>query len=124
PGAGFVSGVLDYVDCQAQAIGAGGFQALAAPGSTLSLVLSGLLTLFVALFGYRMLLGDTPGLRDGVFSVVKIGIVLALAFSWPAYRTLIYDVALKGPAELAGEVGRPAGLPGSGGGLVARLDNA
>ena len=124
PDAGFVSGVLDYVDCQAQAIGAGGFQSLAAPGSPLSLVLSGLLTLFVALFGYRMLLGDTPGVRDGVLSVVKIGIVLALAFSWPAYRTLIYDVALKGPAELAAAVGRPAGLPGSGGGLVARLDNA
>ena len=33
-------------------------------------------------------------------------------------------MALKGPAELAAEVGRPAGLPGSSGGLVARLDNA
>ena len=60
-------------------------------------------------------------LRDGVLALVKIGIVLALATSWAAYRTLVYDVALKGPAELAAQIGQPAGLPGAGGGLVHRL---
>jgi len=124
PETGFVGNVLNYVDCQAQAIGGGGYQALAAPGSTLSLVLTGLLTLFVALFGYRLLFGHTPGVRDGVMALVKIGVVLALATSWAAYRTLVYDVALRGPAELAGDIGRPAGLPGAGGGLTWRLDNA
>jgi type IV secretion system protein VirB6 len=124
PDGGFVGGMLAYVDCQAQAIGGGGYQALATPGSTLSLVLTGLLTLFVALFGYRLLFGHTPGVRDGVLALVKIGVVLALATSWTAYRTLVYDVALRGPAELAGDIGRPAGLPGAGGGLAWRLDNA
>jgi type IV secretion system protein VirB6 len=124
PANGFLSGMLGFIDCQAQAIGAGGYQALAAPGSTLSLVLAGLLTLFVAFFGYRMLFGETLSVRDGVLAMVKIGLVLALATGWTAYRTLIYDVALKGPAELAGEIGAPSGLPGSSGGLVARLDNA
>jgi type IV secretion system protein VirB6 len=116
--------MLDFVDCQAQAIGAGGYQALAAPGSTLSLVLTGLLTLFVAFFGYRLLFGHAPSVRDGVVALVKIGIVLALATSWAAYRTLIYDVALRGPAELAADIGRPAGLPGAGGGLGDRLSVA
>ena len=124
PASSFLGGVLDFVDCQAETIGASGYQALAAPGSSLSLALAGLLTLFVAFFGYRMLFGETPTVRDGVLALVKIGIVLALATGWPAYRTLIYDVALKGPAELAGEIGRPSGLPGAGGGLVARLGNA
>lgn len=118
---GFVSGVLNFVDCQAQNIGAQGYQAIAAPGSTLSLMLTSFLTLFVALFGYRMLLGQAPGLRDGVLAMAKIGIVLALATSWPAYRALVYDVALHGPSEIAGDVGAPAGLPGAQGGLVARL---
>jgi type IV secretion system protein VirB6 len=122
PDEGFLRGVLDFVDCQAQSIGAEGYRALAAPGSTLSLVLLGFLTLFVALFGYRMLLGHVPGVRDGVLALVKIGIVLALATGWTAYRTLIYDVAFHGPAEVAAEIGRPAGLPGAGGALVARLD--
>jgi len=121
PGAAFAQRMMDFVDCQAQAIGAGGYQALAAPGSTLSLVLTGFLTLFVAFFGYRLLFGQTPSVRDGVLALVKIGIVLALATSWTAYRTLIYDVAMRGPAELAADVGRPAALPGAGGGLVGRL---
>jgi len=120
-GAAFVRRMLDYVDCQAQAIGAGGYQALAAPGSMLSIVLTGLLTLFVALLGYRMLFGHTPAVRDGVLALVKIGVVLALATSWTAYRTLIYDVALRGPAELAANVGRPAALPGAGGALADHL---
>ncbi len=119
---GLVRAMLDYADCQAQQIGSGAYQALAAPGSTLSLLLTGLLTLFVAFFGYRMLLGETPNLREGVLALVKIGIVLALATGWPAYRTLVYDVALQGPAELTAEIGQPAGLPGAGGGLVDRLD--
>ena len=122
--AGFVGGLLNYADCQAQAIGAGGYQALAAPGSSLSLTLTGLLTLFVALFGYRMLFGQVPNMRDGVLALVKIGIVLALATGWAAYRTLVYDVAFKAPAEIATDIGRPAALPGAGGGLAARLDNA
>jgi len=124
PASSFLGGVLDFVDCQAETIGSTGYQALASPGSSLSLVLAGLLTLFVAFFGYRMLFGETPSIRDGVLALVKIGIVLALATGWTAYRTLIYDVALKGPAELAGEIGRPSALPGAAGGLVPRLGNA
>jgi len=124
PAEGFVTRLLDYVDCQAQTLGAGGYQALGTPGSTVSLMMGGLLTIFIALFGYRVLLGYRPGLRDGVGAILRVGIVFTLAFSWPAYRTLIYDVALKGPAELANQIGVPAGLPGSDGGLVARLDGA
>ena len=118
---GFVSGVLNFTDCQAKNIGSGGYQMLSAPGSTLSLVLTGFLTIFIALWGYRMMFGQTPGVRDGVMALAKIGIVLALATSWPAYRALVYDVALHGPAEIAGGVGAPAGLPGAQGGIVARL---
>ncbi|HST37457.1 MAG TPA: type IV secretion system protein, partial [Allosphingosinicella sp.] len=124
PSNSFVAGMIDYVDCQAQTIGASGYQALSAPGSSLSLLLAGLLTLFVAFFGYRMLFGESLTVRDGVLAMIKIGIVLALATGWPAYRTLIYDVALRGPAELAGEIGAPAALPGTTGGMVARLDYA
>ena len=121
PTAGFLEGLLSYVDCQAQSIGANGYEALAAPGSTLSLLVTAFLTLFVALLGFRMLFGQTPSLRDGVLAFVKIGIVLALATSWGVYRTLVYDVALRGPAEVAATVGQPSGLPGAGAGLVERL---
>ncbi|MBO9712263.1 type IV secretion system protein [Sphingomonas sp.] len=120
-GDGFVRGMLDFVDCQAQNIGEGGYHALAAPGSGVSIALTAMLTIVIALYGYRMLLGHTPSARDGVITLVKIGVVLALATSWSAYRTLAYDVALRGPAQVAGEIGGSTGLPGSQGGLVGRL---
>lgn len=118
----FLQSVLGFIDCQAQTIGAQGYLALSTPGSSLSLVLTGMLTLFVAFFGYRMLLGEMPGVRDGVLALVKIGIVLALATSWAAYRTLAYDVVFHGPAELVSDVGGPAALPGATGGIAVRLE--
>jgi type IV secretion system protein VirB6 len=124
PGSGFIQSVLAFLDCQAQILGARGWQALAAPGSTLALLLMGFLTLFVALFGYRLLLGQGPDVRTGVIAFVKIGIVFALATSWGAYSTLVYDVVNRGPAELAAEIGTPSGLPGTRGDLVVRLDGA
>ncbi|WP_174275580.1 type IV secretion system protein [uncultured Sphingomonas sp.] len=118
----FASGMIAFLDCQAQNIGMGGYRALAVQGSSASLVLSAFLTIFVALIGYRMLFGDTPSLREAVLSVVKIGVVLALATGWPAYQVLIYEVVLRAPAELAAEIGGASGLPGATGGLPARLD--
>lgn len=120
-GGGFVASTLNAADCQARTIAALGYQALATPGSTASLLLTGLLTLFVAIWGYRLMLGETPGVRDGVIALAKIGIVLALATSWGTYRTLAHDVVLSGPAELIAEVGGAAGLPGSRGDLATRL---
>lgn len=120
----FVSGLLGYLDCQAVTLGAQGYMALASPGSSVSLLLAALLTIFVALIGYRMLFGETPGVREGVLSFVKIGLVLAFATSWPAYRTVVFDVVLRAPADLAGEIGRPAGLPGATGGLAGQMDAA
>lgn len=118
----FAPGMLAFLDCEAQTIGARGYQALAAPGSTASVVLTGMITLLIALTGYRLLLGYVPTIRDGVLTFVKIGIVLVLATSWPAYQILLYDLILRSPAEFAASVGGAAGLPGSTGGLAGRLD--
>lgn len=118
----FTPSVIAFLDCQARTLGAQGYQALAAPGSPVSLLLTAMLTLFVAFIGYRMLFGHMPTIRAGVLAAVKVGVVLALATGWPAYRTVIYDVVLHEPAELAAAVGAPTALPGSGGGLIDRLD--
>src|SRR3546814_12144923 len=75
----FAPSVLRFLDCQAQLIGAEGYRALAAPGSTASVLLTGMITLLIAFFGYRMLLGHTPTVREGVLTFVKIGLVLVLA---------------------------------------------
>jgi len=120
-GDGLISGISDFVDCQAQNLGWQGYAALSTPGSLVSLLLAILLTLFIGFQGYRMVLGHTPSMREVVLAAVKIGVVLMLATSWPAYRVLIYDTAVRGPAELASSITDPAGLPSASDGLAARL---
>jgi len=99
-----------YLDCQARALGESGFQAFA--GGPLGMaLLSGCATIFVALIGYRVLLGHTPDVRDGVGWALRLGIVFALVTSWPAFQALVYRVAVDGPGEVAAMVMPPAGLP-------------
>jgi type IV secretion system protein VirB6 len=71
-----------------------------------------------------LLLGHSLTVRDGTLAFVKIGVVLALATSWPAYRTMVYDLVVDGPAQLVGEIGPAAGIIGADGTLLRRLDNA
>lgn len=122
-GSHFLGGVLDQIDCQAQTIGAYGFGALASPNSAIAGLLLAALTLFVALFGLRLMFGEVPSGRDVVGEMLKIGIVLTLATSWPAWRTLAYQTVFQGSTEVAASVGTASGLPGSGGDLNRRLDN-
>lgn len=119
----FVTRVLTHIDCQTQYLGSYGYQSLSEPGSPASIAVTGLLTLFVALWGVRLLFGPGPSARDLVHAALKVGIVLTLAFSWPAFRTLIFDVVLDGPAEIAASISTP-GLVGTGSGLVERLQAA
>ena len=107
-GDGFLERILGQIDCQAQVLGSYGWLALSEPGSLASALTTGLLTLFIALFGLRLLFGPTPGTRDVVFDVLKIGVVLTLALSWPAFRTLIYDVVFLAPADIAGRIAATA----------------
>lgn len=121
-GAGFVSSMTSYIDCEAQILGSGGWAALSVPGSTLSVVLAGFLTIFIALIGYNLLLGTSMSVREGTLAFVKIGAVFALATSWPAYRTLVYDIVIDGPGQLVAQIGPRAGVIGADGSLLQRLD--
>ena len=120
--AGFISSMTSYIDCQAQVLGSGSWTALSAPGSTLTIVLTGFLTIFIALIGYNLLLGTALTVREGTLAFVKIGVVFALATSWPAYRTLVYDLVIDGPSQLVAEIGPQARVVGSDGTLLQRLD--
>lgn len=125
-GDAFLSGLLRHIDCQAETLGGAGYQSLASPSSFLSLAITGLLVVFVALFGLRMMMGQTPTLRDGLMAVVKIGFVLTLAGSWPAYKTVVYDVIIDAPEQVVAAIGGRAALPGASGddALITRLQAA
>lgn len=123
-GSGFLSATLAQIDCQAENLGSYGYGALAEPGSTISIALSGLLTIFVALLGIRLALGYSFKTRDAIGAVLRVGIVLTLATSWPAWRIVGYDLIMDGPAEVARAVGIGAGIPANGNDLRNRLQRA
>ena len=120
-GSGFLSGMMTHVDCQARTIGSYGYGALADTRSPVFVALTALLTIFIALHGVKLLLGAFEGRAKVIGDVVKVGIVLTLATSWPAWRTIGYDLILEGPAELAQSIGLASGLAGPSSDLVARL---
>lgn len=120
----FLAGTLAQLDCQAQAIGAYGFGALSDPGSPTAMALSALLAVFVALFGLRLLVGRAPSGGDLMLDVLRVGVVLTLATSWPAWRVLGYDVLINGPGELFRAIGLASGLPGGAGDLAERMQRA
>ncbi len=123
PTAPFLRAATEVVDCRALAIGEDGYHALSHAGSPFGVALTGVLTLFVALQGYRMVLGVVPSLRASIVTIVKLGFVLALATQWQAYRVLAYDVVVRGPANLVGQLIGPAdAASGSTGSLIDRAE--
>ncbi len=105
---GVIRGVLSAVDCQTRAYAQTGYMALTGGNGTFQIALTALLTIYVALIGYRMLfatggarLSDAPGIA------LRIGAVLALVTSWAAFQTLVFDVADRAPVEIAALTAAP-----------------
>ncbi|MBC7504550.1 MAG: type IV secretion system protein [Sandarakinorhabdus sp.] len=113
--------VLTSADCLISAQVEKGYAALLAPGGGLATALTIALTVYVAIFGYRLMLGlSSLTLGEVVPHFIKIGVILALATSWPSYQTLVFDLLFNGPQQLAGLMMRQtSGAAGSGDVLLA-----
>jgi type IV secretion system protein VirB6 len=105
---GVIRGVLATVECQTRVYAESGYQALTTGSPVFQGAVTAVLTIYVALIGYRMLfaqgsarLSDTPGIA------LKIGLILALVTSWSAFQTLVFDVADRAPEEIAAIVSAP-----------------
>ena len=103
--AGLIQGLLGSVDCNVQALSSAAYAAVSGPDSQVGLILTALLTIYVAVLGLRLLLGYAP-LRIGEITVtaLKLGVVLALATSWPTYQSLVFDSLFKGPEQLGANI--------------------
>lgn len=101
---GMAARLLADVDCQTFGLVERGYAILSQPGGAVGTLLTGLLVLAVALFGYRLLLGHGLVLSDAVGLAVRIGIVLLLASSWGAWQTLAYDSLARAPTQIAADL--------------------
>lgn len=97
-----VGAALTAVDCASTQMTAAAFGSLFAPGGALELVLTILLTLYVAFFGVSLMLGRSNlGLRALVPRMVTIGVILAFATSWIAFRSVVWNLFIATPDYLA-----------------------
>lgn len=106
-GDGVIRGVLATVECQTRVYASSGYQAFS--GSPLfQTALTAVLTIYVALLGYRMLFAQgATRLTDAPGVALKIGAIVALVTSWPTFQTLVFDVAARAPQEIAAIVSTP-----------------
>ncbi len=113
----FVTRAIAHIDCQAMSLGQNGYLALASAGSPFAGLIGIALTLFIAIYGIRLILGADASISELILSAIKVGVVLALATSWPTVKPILYDTVLVGPEEVAAALGvngagpqRPFGL--------------
>ena len=101
--------VLTTADCLIAGQVADSYAALLAPGGVLGTALTLALTIYVAIFGYRLMLGlSRLTLGEVVPHFIKIGIIVALVTSWPSYQTLVFNLLFNGPQQLASALAQPA----------------
>jgi type IV secretion system protein VirB6 len=105
---GIVRDILGSVDCNVQLYSAAGYHALAGPGSPLPAAMTVLLTIYVALLGYRMLFA-VEGIRlaQAPLIALKIGVILALTLNWSVFQTLVFNLAAQAPLEIGRVISRP-----------------
>ncbi len=101
---GLAARLLADTDCQSFGLVEQGYMALSQPGGPVAALLTGLLVLAVAFFGYRLLLGRGLLLVDVVSLAIKIGVVLLLATSWEAWQAVAYDSFARAPVRIAAEM--------------------
>jgi type IV secretion system protein VirB6 len=100
-----VRSLLNVVDCNVGGLVRSGYGAFFEPNSTLSVLLTSMLTIYIAILGFQFMLGRTRLLiGEATLTVVKIGAILALTTQWSSYQILVYDFLFRGPAQLANVV--------------------
>lgn len=101
---GYLQGAVRLAECQAHDLVVTGFRTLSAPSGPVGLAITTGLTLYVAIWGWGLLLGRTPSLASLILAIGRMGLVLTLSLQWPAYEALVYRPALDAPRQLAGTI--------------------
>jgi type IV secretion system protein VirB6 len=106
-----VGSALRGVDCLAAEMTSSTFGRLFGAQGMLSEVLTILLTLYIAFFAISLLTGRSRlGITALTPRVLTLGLVLTFATSWAAYQSVVWNLAVGGPDELAGLMTGESGL--------------
>ena len=98
-----VGSALRGVDCLAAEMTSSTFGRLFGAQGMLSEVLTILLTLYIAFFAISLLTGRSRlGISALTPRALTLGLVLTFATSWAAYQSVVWNLAVGGPDQLAG----------------------
>lgn len=98
-----VAAALRAVDCVASETTASAFGRLFGGGGPLMPVLTILLTLYIAFFAISLLTGRSRiGISALTPRMMTLGLVLTFATSWVAYQSVVWNLAVGGPDQIAG----------------------
>lgn len=115
--------LLASTDCFIAGKVEAGYGQLLSPGGGLSTALTIGLTLYIAVYGYRLALGRaTLSLSDLVPRFITIGLMLALVTNWPAYQRVVFNMVFDGPQAIAGLV-MPRTGSGSPGNVIVSMQS-
>ena len=125
PDVHLVHALLRVTDCQVRALVHTGYDGLFQSGGSFASVLTTLMTLYVALIGYQLMLGR-GGLRIGdvTLSVVKLAAILSFATQWDTYQAIVVRVLFDGTAQIATAMLHLDSATASGGDIFDRLQRA
>ena len=109
---GVIRELLSTTRCNVGVFTEAGFRALTGPHSIFPLAVTMLLTIYVAVLGYRLLMGlGAPSLSEIPLIGLKIGTVLALTLNWTVFQTLVLDLSARAPTEMASAIVGPQFSP-------------
>ncbi len=98
-----VSAALTAVDCVASQVSEQAFGRLFGAEGQMAVVLTILLTMYIAFLGISLMLGRSNlSIRALVPRIMTLGLVLTFATSFAAFSTVFYNIFVLGPDWLAG----------------------
>ena len=120
-----VEPLLEQVDCQVAHYVEQTYASLFGPFGFMQPVLTGVLTLYVAFYGYQLIVGRGSLSLSGLApKILAIGLVLAFATRWGAYQAIFLNIFYGGADQLAAlMMSGSNGLAAAGNvSAIARLD--
>lgn len=102
---------LAAIDCQLNTAVGIAYARLFGHGGSFALVLTALLTIYIALLALGLIGGRARlSLSSAMPRVLALGLVLTFATAWPAYQTVVTGLLARGPDQIASAI-----LGGNGG---------
>jgi type IV secretion system protein VirB6 len=97
-----IAALMATIDCHVAAYVARAYQGLFGENGWLTSALVGGLTIYVAIYGYRLIMGGGATVPDLMRRFIAMGFVIAFSSNWPAYQTAFVNTIVGGAEEVAG----------------------